>query len=73
MNSHKSRNTAESLNSIQLSTKNNKKVQPAAKLIYGYDVVEAKVTINCSPLRSEIFSPSPSCVVSKVHNITSYI
>ena len=66
MDSNNRKNNTESENSIEISTKNKKKGKPAAKLIYGYDVAEAKVSINCSPLRSETFSPSPSCVFSKV-------
>ena len=42
-------------------------------MISGSDVVEAKVTANCSHIRSDFFSPSPSCVVSKVQKITNYI
>ena len=42
-------------------------------MIYGSDDTEAKVTTNYFHLRSETFSPSHSCVVSKVHNITLYI
>ena len=52
MDIQKSNNTSESENSIELPTKNKVKLQPADKLIYGYDVAEAKVTTNCSSLRS---------------------
>ena len=52
--------------------KKKKIVHPADKLISGYNVAEAKVTTNCSPLKSETFSPSLYRVVSKVQKITSY-
>ena len=73
MDSHKMKTTPEAENSIKLSMKKNKKWQPAAKLISGYDVAEPKVSTNLSPLRSEFFSPSPSCVDSKGQKINIYI
>ena len=55
MDSHKRKNTSEAENSIDLSTENKNKKQPADEFIFGSDVAEAKVITNCYPIRSEIF------------------
>ena len=73
MDRNKRKNATEAENSIELSTKNKKKVQPAAELISGSDAASAKVTTRCYPLRYETFSPARSCVASKVHKITSSV
>ena len=65
VDSHKRKNNTEAENSIEISTKKKKNGKPAAKLISGYDFAEARVVINCYPIRFEKNSPSPSCVFQK--------